>query len=74
MWIVMLWLPTWYWLIPAFLLFRLFDIWKPWPVSVADKSMTGGLGIMVDDVIAGIYALGILQAIAWILRQGILPL
>ncbi|MBO6563868.1 MAG: phosphatidylglycerophosphatase A [Pseudomonadales bacterium] len=74
MWIVMLWLPSLYWLIPAFLLFRLFDIWKPWPVSVADRSMTGGLGIMVDDVIAGVYALGILQAIPWILRQDLPPL
>lgn len=63
MWIVMLWLPSYYWLMPAFLLFRLFDITKPWPVSVADRQLTGGLGIMLDDVVAGFYALGILQVL-----------
>jgi len=40
----------------AFLLFRLFDIWKPWPVSWADTNLTGGLGVMTDDMIAGLMA------------------
>ena len=40
----------------GFALFRLFDIWKPWPVRVADSRVGGGLGIMLDDVIAGIMA------------------
>jgi len=40
----------------AFVLFRLFDIWKPWPVSWADRKLTGGFGIMADDVLAAIYA------------------
>jgi phosphatidylglycerophosphatase A len=40
----------------AFLLFRLFDILKPWPVSYLDKKVEGGLGVMVDDIAAGIYA------------------
>jgi phosphatidylglycerophosphatase A len=40
----------------GFLLFRFFDIVKPWPVSWADKKLHGGLGIMLDDVIAGFYA------------------
>ena len=44
----------------AFLLFRLFDIWKPWPISWADKQIKGGLGIMLDDVFAGIFAAVIL--------------
>lgn len=44
----------------GFVLFRLFDIWKPWPVRWADRSVHGGLGIMLDDVIAGIYAAGVL--------------
>jgi phosphatidylglycerophosphatase A len=61
MWIVLLWLPSIEWLLPAFLLFRLFDIWKPWPVSLADRKLEGGPGIMLDDVIAGLYALGSLQ-------------
>jgi phosphatidylglycerophosphatase A len=40
----------------AFLLFRLFDIWKPWPVGWADKNIKGGLGVMTDDMIAGLMA------------------
>ena len=47
----------------AFLLFRLFDILKPWPVSFADKNIKGGLGIMIDDVLAGIYGAVILALI-----------
>jgi phosphatidylglycerophosphatase A len=40
----------------AFALFRLFDIWKPWPVSWADQQIKGGLGVMTDDMIAGLMA------------------
>jgi phosphatidylglycerophosphatase A len=40
----------------AFLLFRFFDIWKPWPVRWADRQIKGGLGIMLDDVLAAVYA------------------
>jgi phosphatidylglycerophosphatase A len=47
----------------AFLLFRLFDIWKPWPVRWADQNLKGGLGVMTDDMIAGLMA-GILVALA----------
>jgi len=43
--------------VAGFLVFRLFDIWKPWPVNYADKNIPGGYGIMFDDVIAGMYAL-----------------
>lgn len=43
--------------IAAFLLFRLFDIWKPWPVSYFDNRSRGGFDVMMDDVIAGIYAM-----------------
>ena len=55
------------WVLLGFVLFRIFDIWKPWPVSLADKKLHGGLGIMLDDVIAGIYALIVLQVIAFII-------
>lgn len=48
---------AWYLAILAFALFRLFDILKPFPVSYADRNIKGGLGVMVDDVLAGIYAL-----------------
>ena len=44
------------WVVVAFVLFRIFDVWKPWPASWADRSVKGGLGAMLDDVIAGIYA------------------
>ena len=47
----------------AFALFRLFDIWKPWPVSWADQKLSGGLGVMTDDMIAGLMA-GVLVALA----------
>jgi phosphatidylglycerophosphatase A len=42
--------------VSAFLLFRFFDILKPWPVSWADKKLPGALGVMIDDIIAGIFA------------------
>jgi len=44
------------WILSAFLLFRLFDIWKPWPIRDLDHRLHGGLGIMLDDVIAALYA------------------
>ncbi len=47
----------------AFIAFRIFDIWKPWPVNYADKNVHGGYGIMLDDVIAGMYALIITSAL-----------
>ena len=40
----------------GFVLFRIFDIIKPWPVNLADKNVKGGFGIMLDDVLAGVYA------------------
>ena len=47
----------WRWYAAAFLLFRLFDIWKPWPVNWLDRTVKGGLGIMLDDAAAALYAL-----------------
>ena len=46
----------WLWIVIGFALFRLFDVWKPWPISLLDKKVDGGLGIMLDDVFAGIYS------------------
>ena len=55
--------PTgWVWIVIGFALFRLFDIWKPWPIRVLDAQVPGGLGIMLDDLVAGIMAWGALQA------------
>ncbi len=50
----------------GFALFRLLDIWKPWPIREADHSLPGGLGIMLDDIIAGIFAAAILLGIRYI--------
>lgn len=52
---------SWPWVVAGFVLFRLFDIFKPWPVGWADRRLKGGLGIMMDDVFAGIYALICMQ-------------
>ncbi|WP_043888350.1 phosphatidylglycerophosphatase A family protein [Methylophaga thiooxydans] len=53
----------WAWIITGFVLFRIFDILKPWPVSLADKKLHGGLGIMLDDVIAGAMAAAVMVLI-----------
>ncbi|WP_394129576.1 phosphatidylglycerophosphatase A [Shewanella maritima] len=55
----------WQWLLLGFVLFRFFDILKPWPIKWLDAKVHGGFGIMIDDVLAGIFALGCLQAIAY---------
>ena len=55
-----------YTLVLGFMLFRLFDIIKPWPISWLDRKVHGGLGIMLDDVLAGIFALGSMHGIIFI--------
>jgi phosphatidylglycerophosphatase A len=56
------------WVIGGFLLFRLFDIWKPWPIRWIDRNVKGGLGIMADDVIAAVFACLILNLIIYLLK------
>jgi phosphatidylglycerophosphatase A len=51
---------SWQSILVGFILFRMFDIFKPWPISFIDKNMTGGAGIMFDDVLAGFFALAIM--------------
>ena len=53
------------WVVVGFLLFRLFDIWKPQPIRFVDKHVHGGLGIMLDDVIAAVPAWAIMQILIW---------
>ena len=55
------------WIIIGFALFRLFDIWKPWPIGWLDAKVSGGFGIMIDDVLAGIYAACLLQLLVFLL-------
>jgi len=52
--------PKEYYCIAAFILFRLFDIWKPFPINYIDINTEGALGIMLDDILAGIYTIIIL--------------
>jgi phosphatidylglycerophosphatase A len=56
----------WLWIILGFILFRIFDIWKPFPIRYLDQHVPGGAGIMLDDIIAGVYA--------WIVLWGIILL
>ena len=68
-WITMIAVPlAWQWILAGFVLFRLFDIWKPWPVKMADKKLKGGFGIMLDDVLAGVYALACMQLALYLVR------
>jgi len=55
---------TWQGVFAAFVLFRIFDIFKPWPISWVDREVPGGLGVMLDDVLAGIAAAVCLYIIA----------
>ena len=65
-WITMLFAPAgWLWIVLGFVLFRFFDICKPWPIKYLDQKVEGGLGIMLDDVLAGVFALAVLQLIAY---------
>ena len=50
----------------GFILFRIFDIWKPFPIRLIDQRFHGGLGIMLDDVVAGIYSLAAMHLLGWL--------
>lgn len=52
------------WLLAGFVLFRFFDIVKPWPIRWLDRNVSGGFGVMIDDVLAGLMALACLQLAA----------
>ncbi len=63
-WITLALIPAgWYWVLGGLLLFRLLDIFKPWPIKWLDRNIGGGLGIMLDDVVAGIMAALCIQSI-----------
>lgn len=65
-WLAMTAVPfTWQWMLAGFLLFRLFDIWKPWPIGWLDRKVAGGVGIMVDDLLAGIFTWLLLFFALW---------
>lgn len=68
MYMVLLALPAsvGFW-IAGFLLFRLFDIWKPWPIRDLDHRLRGGLGTMLDDMFAALYAASLLGFGRWLM-------
>ena len=53
--------PGWMWVLAGFVLFRFFDVLKPWPIRWFDRRVGGGFGIMMDDLLAGIAAAAVLQ-------------
>ncbi|CAD83308.1 phosphatidylglycerophosphatase A [Candidatus Blochmanniella floridana] len=59
MWVTLTVIPecSWFWIVVAFLLFRILDIVKPWPISWCDKSIAGGFGIIMDDILAGVVSI-----------------
>lgn len=67
MWMSLMTIPlvNWYWILIAFLLFRFFDILKPWPIRWFDCQIGGGLGIMLDDIIASIFTMIIIILIPY---------
>lgn len=67
-WITLVLLPAhWGWWLAGFIAFRFFDILKPWPIRALDRRLGGGLGIMLDDILAGICAaLVLLAASLWL--------
>lgn len=56
-------LAPWWTFVIGFALFRLFDVWKPWPIRWLDRHLKGGMGVMIDDVIAGVFAAIVLWVI-----------
>ena len=59
--------PAWLWWLAGFLLFRLFDIWKPFPIRYFDAKLKNGFGVMFDDLLAAGYALAIMETAIWLM-------
>lgn len=65
--LVLLFTPlSWVWAGIAFLLFRFFDIVKPWPIRLADRRLKNGFGVMFDDLLAAGYALAVIKGLQWL--------
>ena len=58
---------AWAWLLAGFVIFRFFDIVKPWPIQWLDRQVDGGTGIMLDDLVAGLFAAALLHVTALVL-------
>lgn len=65
-WLAMTAIPvTWLWVLAGFVLFRIFDVCKPWPISWCDRHVEGGVGIMLDDLLAGVFTWVILFSVSY---------
>ena len=56
--------PTWGWFIAAFFIFRLFDVWKPFPIRYFDTHIKNGFGVMFDDALAAVYSIALIKGLA----------
>jgi phosphatidylglycerophosphatase A len=66
-WLAVAFIPMqWQWLLAAFVLFRFFDIYKPWPIRQIDANVGGGFGIMIDDVLAALFTMIILAVVQYL--------
>ncbi len=67
-WITLWAVPVdWVWMLAGFVVFRVLDIAKPWPISYLDRKVKGGFGIMIDDILAGVMACATLHVALWFL-------
>lgn len=67
MWITLMAIPlvSIEWVLTAFVVFRIYDMWKPWPIRIFDRKVGGGFGIMIDDIIAAIFAYVTVWLLVW---------
>jgi phosphatidylglycerophosphatase A len=66
-WLSMAFVPLqWQWLLAAFVLFRFFDVVKPWPIRQLDQKVSGGFGIMIDDIVAALFTIIILAVLQYL--------
>ncbi|MCA6219768.1 phosphatidylglycerophosphatase A [Photorhabdus antumapuensis] len=67
MWITLMAIPVvnWQWVLIGFMVFRILDMWKPWPIRWFDRYVHGGLGIMLDDIIAAVFSFVIVWLLAF---------
>lgn len=73
-WLTVVFLPLhWTWLTAAFVAFRVFDILKPWPIGSIERRFKGGFGVMLDDIVAAVYAMSVLHGSAWLLHGYWIP-